>query len=39
MSVDMEPSAMHDCGVSTPAAGQDPAVSRAIDIIIGAPGD
>jgi hypothetical protein len=39
MGVDMEPSAMHDGGVSTPAAGQDPAVSRAIDTIIGAPGD
>jgi hypothetical protein len=34
MSVDMEPSAVHDCGVSTRAAGQDPAVSRAIDAII-----
>ena len=30
---------MHDCGVTTPAAGQDPAVSRAIDTIIEAPGD
>jgi hypothetical protein len=39
MSVDMEPSAMHDCGMTTPAAGQDPAVSRAIDAIIEAPGD
>jgi len=30
---------MHDCGVTIPADGQDPAVSRAIDAIIGAPGD
>jgi len=30
---------MHDCGVTTPGAGQDPAVSRAIDTIIEAPGD
>jgi hypothetical protein len=39
MSVDMEPSAMHDGGVTMPGAGQDPAVSRAIDTIIEAPGD
>jgi hypothetical protein len=39
MSVDMEPSAMHDCGVTATSGGQDPAVSRAIDAIIGAPGD
>jgi hypothetical protein len=39
MNVDMEPSAMHDGGMTTPAAGQGPAVSRAIDTIIEAPGD